>query len=187
MVSTNKSLKIPTVQKDTKASIDFPVPQKLITNKTENITQRQVQDKNREQPFYPDPFFRPLSRLPDNLQPESPKTNTTTKSKIEIDFEENSPHQEGIISELYQRLNKTYFQEPKDLESLVNTSNLIQKFLLKQADIDKILKIIQCKVLKGVHLSVTIKEIQAGYLNSLCFKDIYIYIYIYIYGLQEIA
>ena len=37
---------------------------------------------------------------------------------IDIDFEENSPHQEGIISKLYQRPNKTYFQETKDLESL---------------------------------------------------------------------
>ena len=46
----------------------------------------------------------------------------------------------------------------------------------KQADIDKILKIIQCKVLKGSHLSVTVKEIQAGYLNSLHFKDIYLYL-----------
>ena len=32
---------------------------------------------------------------------------------IDIDFEENSPHQEGIISELYQRPDKMYFQEPK--------------------------------------------------------------------------
>ena len=32
---------------------------------------------------------------------------------IDIDFEENSPHQERIIFELYQRPNKTYFQEPK--------------------------------------------------------------------------
>ena len=68
------------------------------------------------------------------------------------------------------------FQEPKDLESLVNTSRLVQKFLPKQADIDKILKIIQWKVLKGMHLSVTIKEIQAGYLNSSYFKDIYLYL-----------
>ena len=59
---------------------------------------------------------------------------------------------------------------------MVNTSNLIQNFLPKQADIDKILKIIQCKVLKGVHLSVTIKAIQTGYLNSLYFKDIYLYL-----------
>ena len=60
--------------------------------------------------------------------------------------------------------------------SLVNTSNLIQKFLPKQADIDKVLKIIQFKVLKGVHLSVTIQEIRPGYLNSSYFKDIYLYL-----------
>ena len=122
------------------------------------------------------PIFKPPPRLPDNLWPESSKTNTVTKTNIDVDFEENSPHQEGIISELYQRPDKTYFQEPKDLESLVNTRNLVQKFLPKQADIDKILKIIQCKVLKGLHLSVTVKEIQPGYLNSLYFKEIYLYL-----------
>ena len=52
----------------------------------------------------------------------------------------------------------------------------MQNFLLKQGDIDKILKIIQQKVLKGLHLSVMIKEIKAGYLNSLYFKDIYLYL-----------
>ena len=71
---------------------------------------------------------------------------------------------------------KLIFKNQKDLESLVNTSNLIQKFLPKQADIDKILMIIQCKVLKGSHLSVMIKEIQARYLNSLYFKEIYLYL-----------
>ena len=44
--------------------------------------------------------------------------------------------------------------------------NLVQKFLPKQADIDKMLKVIQRKVLKGTHLPVEIKEIQAGYLTS---------------------
>ena len=46
----------------------------------------------------------------------------------------------------------------------------------KQADIDKILKVIQRKVLKGIHLSVMVKEIQAGYLSSSYFKDIYLYL-----------
>ena len=31
-------------------------------------------------------------------------------------------------------------------------------------------------MLKGTHLSLMIKEIQAGYLSSLCFKDIYLYL-----------
>ena len=43
-------------------------------------------------------------------------------------------------------------------------------FLPKQADIDKILKVIQRKVLKGAHLLVEIKEIQAGYINSCSFQ-----------------
>ena len=41
---------------------------------------------------------------------------------------------------------------------------------------DKILKVIQRKVPKGTHLLVEIKEIQAGYLNSSHFKDIYLYL-----------
>ena len=43
-------------------------------------------------------------------------------------------------------------------------------------DIDKILDVIKRKVLKGTHLPLTIKEIQAGYLTSLYFKDIYRYL-----------
>ena len=86
------------------------------------------------------------------------------------------PYQEGIISKVYQRPDKSYFQESKELESLVNTSRLVQTFLPKQSDIDKILKIIQQKVLKGTHLPVMIKDIQAGCLVSSYFKDIYLYL-----------
>ena len=81
---------------------------------------------------------------------------------------------------LFQKLIKDWtkhsFKNHEDLNNLINTGNLIQNFLPKQADIDKILKVIQRKVLKGTHLPVEIKEIQAGYLNSPCFKDIYLYL-----------
>ena len=50
------------------------------------------------------------------------------------------------------------------------------KFLHKQAYIDKILKVIPRKVLKGTHLPVTVKEIQAGYLVSSYVKEIYLYL-----------
>ena len=93
-----------------------------------------------------------------------------------MDIEKNSPFQENIISEIYERLDKSYFQEPIELKDLIDTRNIIQQFLPKQTDIDKILEIIRKKVLKGTHLPLTIKEIQAGYLNSLYFKDIYQYL-----------
>ena len=93
-----------------------------------------------------------------------------------IDFEENSPHQEGIISETYERPDKSYIQEPTELKDLIDTTQLIQKFLPKQADIEQILDIIKRKVLKGTHLPLTIKEIQAGYLTSPFFKHLYLYL-----------
>ena len=86
------------------------------------------------------------------------------------------PFQEGIISEACQKSDKSFFQEPQELHSLVNTGNLVQRFLPKQADTDTILQVIQRKVLKGTHLPVEIKEIQAGYLSSPYFKDIYLYL-----------
>ena len=68
-----------------------------------------------------------------------------------------------MISEIYQRPDKLYFQEAPDLQNQVDTGKLVQKVLLKQADIDKILKIILRNIIKGTHLPVTVKEIQAGY------------------------
>ena len=100
----------------------------------------------------------------------------STKSDHNVDFEENSPHQEGIISETNINPDQTYFERPQELTDLVNTTKLVQKYLPRQTDIDKILDVIKRKVLKGTHLPLTIKEIQAGYLTSLYFKDIYRYL-----------
>ena len=77
---------------------------------------------------------------------------------------------------MFQSRYKTFLQDSKELNDLINTGNLLQKFLPKQTDIHKILKVIQRKVLKGTHLPVEIKEIQAGYLTSTHFKDIYLYL-----------
>ena len=53
---------------------------------------------------------------------------------------------------------------------------MVHKFLPKQTDIDKILEVIQRKVLKDTHLPVEVKEIQVGYLHSPYFKDLYLYL-----------
>ena len=123
-------------------------------------------------PFYPDPTYRTPPKLVRTLMPES----TDNNPEININFKENSPFQEGVILETYQRPYKSFSKEPQELQSLVNTGNLVQKSLLRQVDMDKILKIIQRKVLKGLHLPVMIKEMQAGYLVSSYFKDIHLYL-----------
>ena len=43
-------------------------------------------------------------------------------------------------------------------------------------DIDKILEVIQRKVLRNTHLPMEIKEIQAGYLCIPYFRDLYLYL-----------
>ena len=121
-------------------------------------------------PPYLVPPSRPPPKSPDNLS----KKQEAESSKIEI--EENSPFQESIISDVYERPDKSYFQEPIELKDLIDTNNIVQQFLPKQTDIDKILEIIRKKVLKGMHLLLMIKEIQAGYLSSLYFKDLYLYL-----------
>ena len=44
---------------------------------------------------------------------------------INLDFEESSLFQEGLISEMFQRPDKTLFQDPKELNDLINMGNLV--------------------------------------------------------------
>ena len=120
---------------------------------------------------------QPSVRLP----PKPPNVEDVTTSpnlgkEPNVDFDENSPHQEGIITEMYVAPDQSFLEQQQELTKLVNTSKVVQKFLLQQADIDKILDIIKRKVLKGTHLPHTIKEIQLGYLTSPFFKDLYRYL-----------
>ena len=133
-------------------------------------------------PFHPSLTYR---STPKPIRSDAPRSEESSQSSscidninpdVNLDFEDNSPFQEGVISETFQRLDKTFFQDAKELNDLINRGNLVQKFLPKQADIDIILKVIQRKVLKGTHLPVEIKQIQAGYLTTSHFKDIYLYL-----------
>ena len=67
--------------------------------------------KIKDIPFSPDPTYKPppkLIRIPTSEGPE----NIDISPEINIDFEENFLFQEGVISETYQRPNKSFFQEP---------------------------------------------------------------------------
>ena len=150
-------------------SISKPI---VIDHETESKISKSIVEFPRSEMLLPYlvPQIRPPPKPPDNVS----KKQEVESLKIEI--EQNLPFQENIISEVYERPDKSYFQEPTELKDLIDTNNVVQRFLLKQTDIDKILEVIKRKVLKGTHLPLTIKEIQSGYLSSLYFKDIYIYL-----------
>ena len=131
--------------------------------------------QHRPAPSYHDPCARPPPKPPDISDPlNSRKDLLDNDLDRKVEIEENSPFQEGKILEIYERPDNSYVQEPQEFKVLVNTTKLIQKYLPKQTDIDKILDIIKRKVLKGKHLPLTVKEIQAGYLTSPYFKALYL-------------
>ena len=103
---------------------------------------------------------QPAIRLPQR-PPDPSQSIHKVKAEIEpnLNFEENSPHQEGIITEMYKSPDKSYLEQPQELSDLVESTKPIHKYLPKQVDIDKIMDIIRRKVLKGTHLPLTIKEI----------------------------
>ena len=130
-------------------------------------------------PFNPGPVYRPLPKplKQDVSYPQSSQSSTNIENiNPNYDLEENCPFQEGVMSKTFQRPDKSFFKEPKELGNLISKGNLIYKYLPTQTDIDKILEVIQRKVLKGTHLLVKIKEIQAEYLHSSYFKDLYLYL-----------
>ena len=132
-------------------------------------------------PFQLGPFYRPQPKpiKQDMLYPQSAQSSTNKEDispNINFAFKDNSLFQERVMSETFQRLDKLFLQEPDEFGDLINKGNLVHKYLPKQTDIDKILKVIQRKVMKDTHLPVEIKEVQAGYLQSSYFKDIYLYL-----------
>ena len=69
------------------------------------------------------------------LPPKPPNVDNVTISpnlgpEPNVDLEENSPNQEGIITEMYVAPDQSYLEQPQELTKLVNTSKVVQKYLL---------------------------------------------------------
>ena len=89
-------------------------------------------------PFHPDLLLRPPKQpIKQNMTHEQNSQNVhDINPNINFDFKENSPFQEGIMSETFQRLDKSFFQDPKELGDLINKGIFVHRYLPKQTDID---------------------------------------------------
>ena len=135
---------------DTPIVIDLDTKQDFDTQaQNAVVTQQYIPTRTavRQTPAYSHPIARPPPRPPDLAHRKNNRTDVGIDPNL--DFEENSPHQEGIITEMYESPDQSYIEEPQELADLVNTTRLVQKYLPKQTDIDKILDIIKRKVLKA--------------------------------------
>ena len=84
------------------------------------LGQLQEKDIRRENTAYAGPFYGPPPKpteIPTQVIPRKiPDSDIDSLEQgINTDFEENSPHQEGVISEIYQRPDKSHFQESSEL------------------------------------------------------------------------
>ena len=76
-----------------------------------------------------------ISMLPKVRPPPKPPNvdNVTTSPNLgpepNVDFEENSSHQQGIITETYVAPGQSYLEQLQELIKLVNTSKVVQKYL----------------------------------------------------------
>ena len=134
----------------------IPERSKMATGKTNNSQHTSAahdRGVNNDKSFSPDDLLhllhKPLLKQ-QNVDKAIPNNNS---SDINLDIEENSPFQEGIISETIQRPDKMLFQKPKSLDGIIDTGNLIHKFLPKQMDIDRI-----CRLSKGKYLKAYIYQ-----------------------------
>ena len=112
---------------------NFTIPhiQSRDDSDTQRLGTKAIQDVSREIPFYSDPVYRPPPKPVKAHIPKIPGGLSDIDLKLNTDFEDNSSYQEGLTSETYQRPDKSYFHEPQELESLINTGRLVQTFLLK--------------------------------------------------------
>ena len=78
--------------------------------------------------MYLEPIVRPLPKPPELID-KIMEPKQSIKHNPNVDFEENSSHQEGIILGTYINLDQTYFERLQELTDLVNTTKLVQKYL----------------------------------------------------------
>ena len=104
----------------------IPERSKMATGKTNNPQHTSaMHDRgiNNDKSFSPDVLLQPLLKPLLKWQDMDKAIPNNNSSGINLDIEENSPFQEGIISETIQRPDNIFFQKPKSLEDIIDTGN----------------------------------------------------------------
>ena len=120
----------------------------------------------------------PLSEKPQEAREpqETIKQNpipTTENPQDPFDTQMEVPFSEDIVEPVFKRPEMTDFEIPPVLEEIIPDGTLIHKHLPKQSDIDKILTQVNRKYLRKMHLPCSLRDMQAAYMQSPHFCDIY--------------
>ena len=127
--------------------------------------------------FEPSPLLEVPQRVrePQETTKQNPIPSTENPYVIQDPFDTQMevPFSEDIIEPVFKRPEMTNFEIPPVLEETIPDGTLIHKHLPKQSDIDKILTQINRKYLRKMHLPCSLRDMQAAYMQSPHFCDIY--------------
>ena len=127
--------------------------------------------------FEPNPLLEvpPPDKEPPEGTRQHPVHSTGNPNVIQdpFDIQMEVPFAEDTVEPVFKRPEMTDFEIPPVLEEVIPNGSLIHKHLPKQADIDKILTQINRKYLRKMHLPCSLKDMQAAYMQSPHFCDIY--------------
>ena len=165
----------PMVQRET--------PQQLPNEKVDNANL----PSNADQPtsngpvpvrhFEPNPLLEvpQTDQIPQEIVSQKPvqRTESSVANQDPFDTQMEVPFSKDIVEPVFKRLEMTDFEIPPVLEEMIPDGALIHKHLPKQADIDRIMTQINRKYLKRMHLPCSLKDMQAAYIQSPHFCDIY--------------
>ena len=127
--------------------------------------------------FEPNPLLEvlPPDKEPQEVTRQHPVHSAGNPNVIQDPFDTQMevPFAKDTVEPVFKRPEMTDFEIPPVLEEMIPDGSLIHKHLPKQANIDKILTQINRKYLKRMHLPCSLKDMQAAYMQSPHFCDIY--------------
>ena len=86
------------------------------------------------------------------------------------------PLEESSVDAFFRHPMKEDFIIPPTLSEASKNKTLLAKDLPKQTDIDRLMKVLNRKILAQTRFPEPMKDLEAGYVHSGFFKDIYEYI-----------
>ena len=127
--------------------------------------------------FEPSPLLEvpPPNKEPPEVTRQYPAHGTGNPNVPQDPFDTQMevPFTEDIVEPVFKKPEITDFEIPPVLEEMIPDGSLIHPHLPTQADIDKILTQINRKYLRRMHLPSSLKDMQATYMQSPHFCDIY--------------
>ena len=115
-------------------------------------------------------FRQPLANLP-KLPPHQILLPQDNPFDIQSDL---IPHQEKEMEPIFKTPVLDDFLLPPVLGDQITDTTLMHRYLPRQSDIDRIMEQIKRKYLTKLQLPCSLRDMQAAYLNSPHFRDIYL-------------